>query len=62
VNSQAAWPEMEYLEVGQGGQGLDLPKTELFDPAAHSVQSAGPGAVFNAPTPQMVHEPPFGPE
>ena len=60
--SQAAWPEMEYSEGGQGGQILVLPDTELLDPAAHSVQSALPAAVLYVPAPQMVHVPPSGPE
>ena len=54
VYSQAAWPEVEYSEGGQGGQGLVLPKTELFDPVAHSVHSADPAAVLYVPAPQMV--------
>jgi hypothetical protein len=62
VYSQAAWPEIEYSEGGQGGQGLVLPETELLDPAAHSEQSADPDAVLYIPTPQMVHGPPSGPE
>ena len=56
VYSQEAWPEMEYSEEGQRGQGLVLPDTELFDPAAHSVQSALPAAVLYVPAAQGMHE------
>ena len=59
--SQAAWPEMEYSERGQGGQGLVLPETELFDPAAHTVHSAGPAAVLYMPTAQGMHADEFIP-
>ena len=52
---------MEYSEEGQGGQGLVLPETELLDPAAHTAQSAGPGAVLYVPDSHCVQADEFGP-
>ena len=52
---------MEYSEGGHGGQGLLLPGTGLLDPAAHCVQSAGPGAVLNVPDSHCVQADEFGP-
>ena len=61
VYSQAAWPEMEYSEEGQGEQGLARPDTELLDPAAHSVHPASPAAVLYVPAAQGMHEGEFIP-
>ena len=52
---------MEYSEEGQGRQGLVLPETELFDPAAHTVHSSKPAAVLYVPAEQGMHEGEFIP-